>query len=270
MRRIYNYLMDVMKVVGGSSEAFWLLINRGMAILGREGVDMPQAGTPEYTAMQDEMDEYQHQLRRILRLRGVDIQELGGNVVDGGGQVDVLVTIIAGAIKTPKRILMGSERGELASTQDDKNFADVCKSRQDNFCAPMMVKPLIKRFTELGMLPLPSNGIYTLKYPSLFELNQLEKGQYSVSKATAISTITAGAPETAVLIEDFMRDEFGYTMPKELTDIQDSKLESTQTGLDNATENLANGNNPPTPTEAGAQPTTAQPNPNAKKNGAAA
>ncbi len=207
LRKVFNYLMDLEKVMGGSSEAFWLLVRKGMALIGREGVDMPQKGTPAYDDLKAEIEEYEHGLRRFMRLRGMDVQDLGGQTVDGSGQADLLISAIAGTIEMPQRILMGSERGELASQQDDANWADVISARQTNFCDPFMTKPFINRLIEIGALPQPTDK-WTTEYPSLFELNPLEKAQLANQEATAIMEISANAPETVADIDAFMEKNF--------------------------------------------------------------
>lgn len=207
MKAIFNYILDMHKVLGGSSEAFWLLINRGMALIAREGIDMPQKGTPEYQDFQDEIEEYQHQIRRFMRLRGFDVQDLGTNTVDASGQFDLLMTAVAGSIMTPKRIILGSERGELASSQDDKNWADVCADRQTNFCAPSVINPVLDRLIEIKALPNPSNpDSYATTWSSLFELSDLDKATLANTRAQAASAITSGAPETVVDVEDFVEN----------------------------------------------------------------
>lgn len=212
LQKSYNYFLDLHKVMGGSSEAFWLLVRKGLALIGREGVDMPQKGTDAYNDLKEEIEEYEHGLRRFMRLRGMDIQDLGGQVVDGGGQVELLTSAVAGTNEIPQRIMMGSERGQLASQQDDANWADVIAARQTDHCGPMMLEPLVNRFIEIGALPKPSND-WTYEFPSLFELTPLEKADLAGKEVTAINSIAGGAPESVVDIEAFIKKNFpAYVM----------------------------------------------------------
>jgi hypothetical protein len=209
LKKAYNYLLDLQKVIGGSSEAFWLLIRKGLALVARDGVDMPQPGTDEYKALQDEIEEYEHQLRRILRLRGVDIEDLGTDVPVADPQFRLLISALAGTIKTPQRILVGSEAGNLASSQDDKNWSDVVQSRQKNFAYPYMGSPAIQRLIDLGALPKPTSGSFSLKPPQLFDMTPLEKGTLAMDMSHAIDRITNGAPETVIDPNDFVTTFFG-------------------------------------------------------------
>lgn len=210
LKKILNRLYDIEKVVGGSSEAFWLLIYRGMALTAQEGFSMPAVDSPEYKAMQDEIEEYMHGLRRYMRLRGVNVEDLGGNPVDGQTQFNLLVDYIAGAMQIPKRILLGSEMGQLASSQDDKNFADFIKTRQVNFAEPKVLRPFIDRLMELGILPESED--YRVEWPSLFTMNEAEKASIASTVAGALSTASGGAPETIMPPDEFAKRYLDYVM----------------------------------------------------------
>lgn len=211
--RPYNYILDLQKVLGGSAEAFWLLVRKGLALIAREGVDMPQPGTAEYEGLQDEIDEYEHQLRRVLRLRGMDIQDLGSEVPNPDPQFRILVSALAGTLETPQRILVGSEAGQLASSQDDKNFADVIASRLRNLCYPKMARVFIQKLIDLKAIPAPASGKFKLIVPPLFELTPTEKAQVAGSVASSIATFTGGSPEMGMTIEDYMEKFHNYRKP---------------------------------------------------------
>jgi len=206
LKKPYNYLSDLEKVVGSSSEAFWLLIRKGLVLSSQEGKNFPAVGTPEYLAMQAEIEEWEHQLRRVMRLKGVDITDLGAQVVDGKAQHDLLITDIAGTVGMPQRVLVGSERGELASTSDDANWAAVVESRQLNTCSKW-VKDTAKTLIDLGVLPKPT-GKMTLEWPDLFQLTRLEEADLTTKDVASINAITNNVPDAYVDIEDFLKKKF--------------------------------------------------------------
>jgi hypothetical protein len=206
LKKPYNYLSDLEKVVGSSSEAFWLLIRRGMILSAQEGQNFPPVGTPEYTTMQEEIQEWEHQLRRVMRLKGVDVTDLGAQVVDGRAQHDVLVADVAGSVGMPQRVFIGSEAGHLASTQDDSNWASVVEARIKQECAKW-VKSYYNRQLELGTLP-PATSKITMDLPKLYKLTELEQVQVTKTKVDSINGITGNNPETYIDIEDFIHQEF--------------------------------------------------------------
>ena len=64
----YNLLEDLIKITGGSAETFWLTANRGMQVDVDKDMDLTSS---DAEALTDELDEFQHQLRRYIRTRYV-------------------------------------------------------------------------------------------------------------------------------------------------------------------------------------------------------
>lgn len=207
-----NRLFDIEKVVGGSSEAVWLSVYKGFAFIANEkdGYDFPDEGSTEAQAMKDAIDEYVHGLKRYMRLKNVTVQDLGTDVPDPSGIYDVLVSEIAGTERIPKRILIGSEAGELASTQDDENWASVIQDRQRNYAEPEILRPFIGWCIEHGVLPMPTSGEYGVEWQSLFHLNDLQKADLALKVAQALDAATGGLPETVMAPEVFAERYLDY------------------------------------------------------------
>ena len=232
LKKSYNYLSDLEKVVGSSSEAFWLLIRKGLILTAQEGKNFPVAGSPEYQTMQDEITEWEHQLRRVMRLKGVDATDLGAQVVDGKAQHDLLITDIAGTNGMPQRVLVGSERGELASSQDDSNWAGVVGARQTQTCTKW-VKDFAKRMIALGVLPAAS-GKLSLDWPALFKLTDADMATIANTVADAIVKVTNGAPESAIDIESYIKKYFKHLLPanavKQVAPLVRKKIDQIKAG----------------------------------------
>lgn len=181
LKRVMNRLEDVEKVAGGGAEAFWLNAYRGLHANLDENVDLDPKQEKELSA---EIDEYIHGLRRVIRTQGMQLKELGGHVADPRGVFETLLALISSATSIPKRILLGAERGELASTQDEVNWNTYLKRRQEQFAEPVL-RSLIDRLIWLGALPEPKDG-YKVNWPNLFELSAKEKAEIANTMATAI------------------------------------------------------------------------------------
>lgn len=236
LKKPYNYLSDLEKVVGSSSEAFWLLIRKGMILSAQEGQNFPPVGTPEYVTMQEEIQEWEHQLRRVMRLKGVDVTDLGAQVVDGRAQHDVLVADVAGTVGMPQRVFIGSEAGHLASTQDDSNWASVVEARIKQECAKW-VKAYYNRQLELSTLP-PATSKIKMDFPKLFKMTELEQVQVTKAKVDSINGITGNNPETYIDIEDFIHQEFPEYKVAE-NPPPEVPPEDSQDNLDEETEGVA-------------------------------
>lgn len=180
LERVWNLLIDLRKVTGGGAEAFWLRANAGLQLNVDKDMQLPapKPGEPsELDKLKDQAEQYSHQITRMLRTRGVDIKQLGSDVANFSNPADAILTQIAGAKAIPKRILTGSEMGELASSQDRDNWKDQVDGRQTGYAEPMIVRPLVDRLVEYGYLPTPKKGAraYEVRWPHIQTLTETEK-----------------------------------------------------------------------------------------------
>lgn len=176
LRPVYNLLDDLEKVVGGSAEMFWQGAYRGLHIDINPDYQHGDLDSDNLTSLNEEIDEYIHGLRRFIRTQGVNVNTLKAQIADPRGVFDVLMNLISGASKIPKRILIGSERGELASSQDEINWNARIKERQEQFAEPNILRAFIDKLISLGALPTPADD-YKILWPSLFEMDDLRKAQ---------------------------------------------------------------------------------------------
>jgi len=208
LRRVMNLFHDLAKVVGGSAEMFWQGAFRGLHADIDKDAEFDPTG-PEATQLSDEIDEYIHGLRRYIRTRGMNIQALGGETPNPEGIFEVLLSLVAGASGIPKRILLGAERGELASSQDEINFNSFIAERQVHFAEPLVLRPLIDKLVEWGAIPEPKEP-YTIEWPNLFAMSEVEIAEIAHKKATTIqSYVTNPMAEEVMPIPEFRREVLG-------------------------------------------------------------
>jgi hypothetical protein len=140
-------------------------------------------------------------LKRYIKVQGVDVKQLAPQVVSPDKQVDVLLNQIAGARRVPKRILIGSERGELASSQDQDNWAKVIQSRRETDCE-RWVRDLVDKLIGYGILPAVDS--YTINWPSLTAEKELENSQVAVNIASAVRNFIEGDGEQVMPFDVFL------------------------------------------------------------------
>lgn len=208
LERVWNLLDDLDKITGGGAEAFWLRANQGLHINVDKDLDMKKE---EKEALKDQADEYQHQMRRMLRTRGVDVNTLGSDVANFSNPADSVLTQIAGAKAIPKRILTGSEMGELASSQDRDNWKDQVDGRQTQYADPYVVRPFFDRLIEFGYLSTPKK--YDTHWAHMQTMTEAEKAEGAEKWADVNQK--QGSP---VFLSEEIRDKW-YKMPP-LTDEQ--------------------------------------------------
>jgi len=224
---VYNLLDDLLKVAGGTAEVFWLTANRGMQLDIDKDMDLSPQDAED---LADEVDEYYHNLRRIMRTRGVKITELGAKVASPKDTFEVIVSLISASTRIPRRILLGAEAGQLASDQDRANWADRVSERRTKVGEPHVLSPFIGRLVTLGILPVPEMLSYA--WPDAFILGPLERAQTSAQKARSAINLqkvfvdSKGADVEAILTRDEARNIVGFGDVTEILDDAPKKVQS--------------------------------------------
>lgn len=187
LRPVYNRLTDLEKVVGASAEMFWSGADRKFQFDIRDGYsDLPKE---ELARLDDEVKRLVHDLEPYIKTSGMDMNVIGGEDPDPSAAVDSELKFISGSTGIPLRKLIGSERGDQASTQDRYNWFDQVEGRQENYAEPRILRPLLDRLIEWGVLPEPQGGDYDIEWPNLFSLTKVEKADVQKKRATAAKNV---------------------------------------------------------------------------------
>jgi uncharacterized protein len=200
LENIWNRLDDWDKVMGGGAEAFFQRANAGLNLnLDKDVAIATQPNPAAEQALKDEFDEYSNNITRLLKTRGMEVKQLGSDVADFSRSADAIITAIAGAKGIPKRILTGSEMGQLASGQDRDNWDTQIQDYRTSFAGPKIVRQFIDRLIEFGYLPKPVS--YAVIWPTVSNLTEDEKA----SGAAKWASVNSVAGQTV-----FSADEIRY------------------------------------------------------------
>jgi hypothetical protein len=204
MERVVNILDDILKTAGGTAESYWLTANRGLQV----DIDKEMELTAEdEAALSDEIDEYQHQLRRVLRTRGVKINSLGSDTPDPRGPFSVFMSLLSAATGIPQRVLTGAEAGQLASEQDRANWADRVDERRRLYAEPVILRPLIQILTAAGVLPELEPNAIQIKWRPAFKMSPLEESQARAQQARSAVNLSRTLTDQARLSSPFITVE---------------------------------------------------------------
>jgi hypothetical protein len=219
LERVWNRLDDLEKCLGGGSEAFWLRVHQGTLLNVNPEVKVDKAAIDK---LKEEAEDFVNGFKRFLTLRGVEMTNLGSDVSNFSQQVTSLLSIISGATGIPQRMLLGSERGELASTQDKENWDDRVADRRTEFADPL-VRQFVDRLVDAGALPEPEE--YEVRWPGIEELNTKEKAEV----ATAWAGLNSKAKGTVVLPEEIRDRVLGLEKltPKQIAEAEASAKKNT-------------------------------------------
>lgn len=189
LRPIYNYVLNLRKVQGGSAEMFWKGGFPGYSFevdptMGDSTVEIDQE------AMRAAFYAYSNGLERYLALTGVHANALTVQVADPSKHIEVNLDAICISIACPKRVFQGSESAHLASDQDQKTWNKRLSRRQQKYLTPYVVRPTIDRLIQVGVLPQPKE--YSVKWPDLNTQDDLTCAQVALAMTQALAAYVAG------------------------------------------------------------------------------
>lgn len=181
LQSVYNRLLDLEKLVGGSAEMYWRGARPGYQ--GKVDKDY-QVSETMMDELQDQLDEYEHNLRRFLVNEGVEMAALESQISDPSSHADIQLQMISAATGIPKRILIGSERGELASTQDQDSWNGIIQARREEWAELNIVRPFIKKCIEHGVIPKIDK--YSIQWTDVFAMGEEQKARVGQIRASAL------------------------------------------------------------------------------------
>lgn len=210
LKPIVNRLEDLEKLLGGDAEMFWRGARPGYHAAAQEDYEM---GTDEVDALEDELDKYEHDLRRFISAKGVDIKPLTQQIADPTGHIDAQLQAISAQTGIPKRVLIGSERGELASSQDKDQWLTLIQTRMTEFAEPQMLRPLIDKLMEHKILPKVAD--YVVIWEDIFAPSEKQKVEVGEQRAKALK-VYAESP----FASDILPPQLAYKFLLGLTEDQ--------------------------------------------------
>jgi len=225
MKNVYNYLLDLKKVGGGSAEMFW----RG----GYPGLSIktdPDRTTPltddEKTDIKAELKNYTEDLQRFLALSNVEVKPLEVQIADPTPNVMMIIKLISITYGVPYRKLMGSEEAKLASAEDTKDWNKKVTKRQNGYVTNCLIKPFVTLLINLGVLPEPKDLI--VDWPDLGALDEKDSADVMVKKTEAMAKYSAGGVgDTLMAPPQYLTMVLKYT-DEEAQAILDGQIENVE------------------------------------------
>lgn len=231
MQTVYNRLYDLTKLYAGSAEMYW----RG-ALPGLSFETHPSLGgdvdisTPEAKEMKEQVENYMNSLQRYLVTSGIQVKSLAPQVVDPTPQINVQIEAICIRLNIPKRKFVGSERGELSSTQDEGDWNDEVRAREVFYVTPRIVVPFIDRLITFQILPEPKEG-YGVKWPDLDTLSAIDQADVALKNTEALVKYIGGGVQQLIQPADYLTLMLGL-----LDEEAKAIIDATMKVLDEETE----------------------------------
>ena len=155
----YNTLLDMEKIIGAGGEGFWknaksapvLQVDKEASIEA-----MAKAMGVEVSEIADKMnaqvEDWQKGFDKLLMLQGMTANTLGITLPSPEHFFAIALQSFAASIGCPLKILVGSQSGERASTEDADEWARTIMSRRTNQVIPNIMA-LVNRLERVGILP---------------------------------------------------------------------------------------------------------------------
>lgn len=264
---IYKRILDVQKIAGSSAEMFY---KGGFAPLALE-MDPRVLELKDFTfnlqSLDKDIQRFLNGLQRVLTLVGFSAKSLAPQVSDPNPHLTSQLQLIAIALNSPLRILMGAESGQLASAQDVKNWNRRLKLNQEGFLQNYVVRPLINRLIYVGAIRPPANfdlekkiaPAYKVFWPDVNIPDEAEKSQNADRLAAALMKYTMSGAFKIMQISTFFRKILQFSEDEVQTMMDDLKKAPEidydklleQTGKGGAADSGSKGSSPSDPPKGG-------------------
>ena len=207
MLPVFDNLTDIKnKLYGGSAEMYYL-----GALPGLSFETHPQLGGDvdiDADAMESQIEKHLNGMQRYLVTTGMSANNLAPQVVDPTPQILAQIEAICIILDCPKRIFMGSERGELASGQDKQGWNEIVHGRQTGYVTPGIIVLVVDRFIQLGILPQPVG--YSVIWPITETESPIEQAERANLLTQAIVAYVAGNGVQVLPMESFLTLVLGF------------------------------------------------------------
>jgi hypothetical protein len=191
-------------------------------------------GNDDRNRMRQQMEQMVNGFQRYGLFNGVTPQALSPVIADPTAHWEKQVEAVALGMAVPKRKLMGSERGELASSDDESDWCKKLRRRQDQTVTPKYLAPLLNRLILVGCLPEPEGGEFHVDWPDIETQSEAEKAQAGLVRVQELAAWVQGGQEQ-LAPEDFWTQYMDKTAEEAAQIVENAKdhaAEQAQSELD--------------------------------------
>lgn len=209
LRAVINHLVDLRKLYGGSAEMFWqggfpgIFFSTHPSLAGKVSID--------HAKIDQQMAYWREGLKRHIALKGMTPHTVSTQTADPTNHIQSHLDAICIHLGVPKRIFMGSERGELASSQDAILWGIRLQTRKKFHAIPRIIVPLINRLIRTKILPEPPNG-FKVDWDSPVISSDSEQAEILNKKVEAIVKYVQGDGQSLIPERNFLETFMGMSV----------------------------------------------------------
>ena len=191
----YNALLDMEKIRGGGGEGFWKNAKSGLSLEIDKDAKIESMAAAMGVGVADVVDKIDEQVEgfnkgfdKSLLLQGIKATPMQVTLPSPEHFFAVAAQSFAASWSIPMKVLIGSQTGERASTEDSEEWAKVNMGRRTNIVAPAIMT-FVNRLEEFGILPAKD---WFLSWTDLTESSMGEKIDRAVKMADVNSKQPTG------------------------------------------------------------------------------
>lgn len=227
----YNDLIDMEKIKGAGGEGFWknakaapvLEVDKEASL--REmaaAMGVEESGILE--AMNKQVDSYAKGFDQVLMLQGITAKPMNVQLSVPESFFMTALMSFAASVEIPLKILVGSQSGERASTEDAKEWAQTTNARRVNY-----ILPLINRFKDMLIEGGLLTGEWAVSWSDLTKATVSDKLELAAKMANINQKMDVLKTGDVVFTKEEIRQAVDYpSVPTAPTLPKDDGLEETQ------------------------------------------
>lgn len=212
----FNDLLTIQKINGAGGEGFWKnakaapILNVDMnaqlnSLATMLGVPLDELGDKLDTIV----DDYNKGLDATMVLQGIEPKLLSVTLPSPEHFLMGPMQSFAASISIPLKILLGSQSGERASTEDAKEWNKTCNSRRENYIKPNIIS-ILRMWEKYGIL---ARKPWYLLWGDLTESSSQEKADLG-AKMADVNAKMRGNGENDVFDANEIREVMGWEARK--------------------------------------------------------
>lgn len=201
LRPVYNTLLDIQKIKGGSSEMLWAGGFPGFALETPDNIHETVEFDP--SIVEEEITKYLNGMKRWMGFESLHVKSLAPQVADPTAHFAMNVGYIAATIGCPLRVLMGSEAAHLASEQDSVRWNGRIGRRRVMITTPRILNKFIETLTYANVLPPVKKRIYA-DWKDLNSKSDEDKANYGVKITQALLQYVTSGVEKVMPLEKYL------------------------------------------------------------------
>ncbi len=203
LQTTFDDVYNALKIKSADGEGFW---KNAFSILSVE--TNPNLGGDvdiDETATKRTIENLTNSLQRSFLGKGLTLKSVAPTISDPTPHLDMCIRLICIAKGWPKRKFEGSERGELASSQDETDFIRKMENRQQYYLSPRLISVFFSSMVSYGVITEPEEGGFMLEWPEMLKESPTQKAQRFLTRAQAYGAVmSTGVTPNVFSMKDVM------------------------------------------------------------------